>query len=43
MRLEVHRRHGDIWTQSVLGPGDTLALDCPSVELDVDHLYDGVA
>ncbi len=42
-RIEVHRCHGDTWAQSVLGPGDTLAPDCPAVELDVDDLYQGVA
>lgn len=42
-RIEVHRRHGDTWAQSVLGPGDIVALECPTVGLAVDALYEGVA
>ena len=42
VRIEVHRRHGDTWAQSVLGPGDALELRCPRVELHIDALYEGV-
>lgn len=41
-RIEVHRRHGGTWAQSVLGPGDSLVLECPEVGLSVDDLYQGV-
>ncbi len=42
IRLDVHRRKGNTWTQSVLGPGDSLELGCPHVELSVDDLHTGV-
>lgn len=41
--IQVHRRGADgSWTMTGYGPGDTIALECPRVEIDLDGLYDGV-
>lgn len=40
--VELHQRTRDGWETRVLGPGATLSLRCPKVELSIDALYEGL-
>ncbi|WP_038042122.1 Uma2 family endonuclease [Thermus tengchongensis] len=40
--LEAYLREGGRWTYLRLGPGESLPLPCPSLELAVDEVYQGV-
>ncbi|UZX15149.1 hypothetical protein KQ693_11050 [Thermus sp. PS18] len=42
LSLEAYLREGNKWTYLRLGPGESLPLPCPTLELAVDDLYRGV-